>query len=309
MPSHAPLRDAPAGAPALSRNRLLGALPPATRDALRPHLTRVTLADGDVLYAPWRPITHVYFPATAVASVLSVLGGDARRDARAEAPTAPTGATGDAGHRAATGGPAVEVGTVGCEGLVGLSVFLSGGSDDAASGAGAAPAGDASVRARSDHPGIRAVAQIPGEAWRMPADAFAALADAPGPLHRLLLRYTEAYLAQVSQTAACNAAHHAEARCARWLLATRDRVAGDWLPLSRAFLAAMLGIRETGVAAALAGLAAQGLVDATPDAVTILDRRGLERAVCACYDAVRAEYGRLLGPPAVGALVRAAARP
>ena len=264
--------------PAPQRNRLLAALPPAVQAALRPSLSRVTLAAGEVLYGPGTPVTHVYFPETAVASVITVLADDG---------TAATGRM---------GGPAVEVGTVGCEGLVGLGVFLSG--DEG----GIAPATNRQDGARPSHaahasgvPGVRAVAQVAGDAWCMPADEFAAQAAAPGALQLLLLRYTQAYLAQVMQTAACNAAHQVDARCARWLLTTHDRVAGDRLPLTHEFLAAMLGVRETGVATALAVLQARGLVDAGPHAVVVLDRPGLERATCACYAAVRAEYVRLLG--------------
>lgn len=277
----------------LSRNHLLAALPSAVQAVLRPHLTRVVLAASDVLYAPTKPMTDVYFPKTVVASVVTLLGNDAPSDVPArEGAESEGGAIDDATRR----GSAVEVGTVGCEGMVGLGIFLSG-SEGATSDADPVAPSDFDVRRDPDTPGVRAVAQVPGEAWRMPADTFAVLAAAPGPLQRQLLRYTQAYLAQVTQTAACNAAHGLEARCARWLLTTRDRTVDDRLPLTHAFLAAMLGVRETGVATALAALAAQGFVVANREAVEILDRPGLERATCACYAAVRAEYARLLGPP------------
>ena len=268
--------ETPPGAPAVTptasqRNRLLAALPAEAQAAIRPHLTRVHLGTGAVLYRPAAPVTHVYFPETSVASVINVLAGDGHPD-----------------------DPAVEVGTVGCEGLVGLGVFLSG---DEGGVAPDANRDDESPRAAhaSNVPGVRAVAQVAGDAWCMPADVFAAHAGALGPLQRLLLRYTQAYLAQVTQTAACNAAHQLEARAARWLLTTRDRTDSDRLPLTHTFLAAMLGVRETGVAIALAALQAGGVIDATPHAVVIVDRPGLERAACACYGAVRAEHTRLLG--------------
>jgi CRP-like cAMP-binding protein len=129
------------------------------------------VAQGEVLFEPERPIDHVYFPETAVFSLVSTL------------------------HE----GGSVEVGTVGCEGMAGLPVFLS---DDTSS--------------------ARALAQIAGAAARMEAAAFRRLASAPGPLHRLLLRYTQAFLTQVAQTAARNGAHLLEERCARWLLMTHD---------------------------------------------------------------------------------------
>lgn len=280
MPSSPTLPSAADPAP---ENWLLAALPAEELDAVRAHLTRVSLRLGEVLYAPGRPATHVYFPETAVVSVINrlssdALRGEARGGARDEAPD----------------GSVVEVGTVGCEGMVGLSVFLSGDAmtDGETHAAPPAGAGDA-----DDGPGVRAVTQVAGDAWCLPAAPFLALAGVPGPLRRGLLRYTQAFLAQVMQTAACNAAHRVEARCARWLLITRDRVPTDCLPLSRRFLAAMLGVRETGAAFTLAALAERGLVDVHPGEVVIRDRAGLEAAACPCYRAVRAEFGRLLRRP------------
>ena len=168
-------------------------------------------------------------------------------------------------------GAAVEVGTAGCEGMAGLPLFLA---DDSSS--------------------VRAFAQIPGDGVRIEADSFTNLARAPGPFHRMLLRYTQAVLTQVSQTAACNGAHLVEQRCARWLLMTHDRVAGERFPLTHEFLAFMLGVRRAGVTVAMRKLQDAGLVTYSRGQVEILDRAGLEGASCECYATVRAHAERLL---------------
>ena len=170
-------------------------------------------------------------------------------------------------------GGTVEVGTAGREGMVGLAAFL----------------GD-------DSSFVRAIAQVPGAALRMDVAAFVRVARAPNALHRLLLRYTEAFLAQVAQTAACNAAHLVEQRCARWLLMTHDRVNGDEFPMTHEFLALMLGVRRAGVTLAMCGLQEAQLVSYTRGRVAITDRVGLERASCECYCTVRGHFERLLGP-------------
>ena len=169
-------------------------------------------------------------------------------------------------------GGTVEVGTAGCEGMVGLPVFL----------------GDPVST-------VSGFTQIPGMATRMDADTFARLSAAPGSLQRMMLRYTEAFLTQVSQTAACNAAHLVEQRCARWLLMTHDRVEGDDFPLTHEFLAFMLSVRRAGVTLAMRALQDAGFVRYTRGHVTVVDRAGLERASCECYRVVSAHFARLLG--------------
>jgi len=168
-------------------------------------------------------------------------------------------------------GGTVEVGTAGREGIAGLDVFL----------------GDETST-------VRAIAQIPGTAYRMDASTFARLSAADGPLHRALLRYTQAFLTQVAQTAACNGAHLVEQRCARWLLMTHDRVEGDEFPLTHEFLAFMLGVRRAGVTLAMRGLQDERLLSYTRGRVAITDRAGLEEASCECYRTVRQHFERLL---------------
>ena len=169
-------------------------------------------------------------------------------------------------------GGTVEIGTSGREGMAGLPVFLG---DDAGT--------------------MRAFAQVPGTALRIEAAAFAELSKGPGPLHALMLRYTQAFLTQVVQTAACNGAHLVEQRCARWLLMTHDRVDGDEFPLTHEFLAFMLGVRRAGVTLAMGGLQDARLVRYVRGRVTVTDRAGLERASCECYQVVRAQYERRFG--------------
>jgi CRP-like cAMP-binding protein len=226
------------------RNRLLSALPHADLAVILPQIELVQLEHHDTIFGPAHPIDFVYFPETAVVSLVSTFED----------------------------GGTVEIGTAGCEGMVGLPVFL----DDTTST-------------------VSVFTQIPGTATRMDAATFAHLAAGPGPLHRMMLRYTQAFLTQVSQTAACNAAHLVEQRCARWLLMTHDRVEGDDFPLTHEFLAFMLSVRRAGVTLAMRALQDAGLVRYTRGRVTIVDRAGLERASCECYRVVSAHFARLLG--------------
>ena len=133
----------------------------------------------------------------------------------------------------------------------------------------------------------------------MAAEDFLHLARLPGTFQRVLLRYAEAFLCQVAQTAACNGAHLVEQRCARWLLMTHDRVNGDTFPLTQDFLAFMLGVRRAGVSVAMRDLQDAGMVRYNRGAVQVLDRERLEDVSCECYRSVRAHYDRLLPRPLV----------
>jgi len=168
-------------------------------------------------------------------------------------------------------GGTIEVGTTGCEGMAGLPLFLG---DNSSS--------------------IRAFAQIPGDGMRMRAEDFTRLTSPPGAFHRILLRFTQAFLTQVAQTAACNGTHLVEQRCARWLLMTHDRVAGDAFPLTHEFLAFMLGVRRAGVTVAMRALQDAGYVRYGRGSVEIVDRTRLEGVSCECYRVVRAHTERLL---------------
>jgi len=164
------------------------------------------------------------------------------------------------------GGNGVEVGLIGQEGMVGYPVLLS------------EPAASYN----------RAVVQMPGGAFRMLASALRYNLDAMPVLHRLLSEALQVFMAQVAQTAACNSQHSLSQRLARWLLMAHDRLDGDDLALTHEFLATMLGVRRSGVSAALASLQAAGLVRQRRRRVIIYDRPGLEAAACSCYGRVQA---------------------
>ena len=241
------LRDQPSYPRPVPGNRLLAALAvraPADAAWLASQRESVMLDLGHQIAAAGEPFEHVYFPETAVISVISRMAD----------------------------GAAVEVGTVGNEGMAGVAVFL-----------------DAEASANET------VAQIPGTASRVPAATFVAGADSRPALRRLLNRYTQAYLTQVAQTAACNRLHRIEARCARWLLMTHDRVGGaERFPLTQEYLAIMLGVRRAGVTVAAGALRDAGLIRYSRGAVRVLDRAGLEAAACECYGIVRRHFDRLL---------------
>lgn len=239
-----PVAAEPTVLPNLStRNRLLGALPSEEFAHLQPYLERVRLEPRQMLFERGAAIRHVYFPETAIVSLVRQLSD----------------------------GRTVEVGTAGCEGMAGLPLFLGG---ESSSGC--------------------AFVQIPGAALRMDAEVFERVAGDAGCLHRILLRYTQAFLTQVAQTAACNGAHLMEQRCARWLLMTHDRVEGDEFPLTHDFLALMLGVRRAGVTLVMRALQERRLVRHTRGRVEIVDRLGLERTSCECYRVVRADFDQLL---------------
>jgi CRP-like cAMP-binding protein len=168
-------------------------------------------------------------------------------------------------------GKAIEVGMVGKEGMLGLPVFLG-----------------------SDRSSGQSFSQVPGESLRLAADAFRAAIQRSRALVDLLHRYTQAVFTQVSQSAACNSLHSIEKRCARWLLMTHDRIEIDEFVLTQELLSMMLGVRRASVAEVAERLQDAGLIRYRRGRIGMLDRKGLEAAVCECYGIIRAEYERLL---------------
>jgi CRP-like cAMP-binding protein len=164
----------------------------------------------------------------------------------------------------------LEVGMVGNEGMTGMPFIL---------GMGVS--------------GVRALVQGGGHALRMPAAPFRIEFDRNEPLRQALFRYTYALMAQISQTAACNRFHEAEARLARWLLMTRERVGSDEFRLTHEFLAHMLGLRREGVTEAATALKRRGLIDYRRGKIQILDARGLKASACSCYQVIRTVYERI----------------
>ena len=169
-------------------------------------------------------------------------------------------------------GSMVEVGIVGNDGIVGYPVYLGG-----------------------SYTNTRAMVQIEGTALKLDANLLKAEFDRSPPLQRLLLLYTQAFLAQVSQTAACNRFHPTEERLARWLLQSQDFAASDQLYLTQDFLSNMLGIRRASVTVAAGTLQQAGMIRYNRGRIVILDRTALEATTCECYEIVRQEYDRLLG--------------
>ena len=161
----------------------------------------------------------------------------------------------------------LEVGLVGREGMLGLPIFME-----------------------MKTSGNRAVVQGAGSAFRMKASVFRKECQDGGLLPRLLRRYSHSLLTQISQTAVCNRFHPIEARLARWLLMTRDRMASDEFQLTQEFLSNMLGVRREGVNKAAGILQQQGLISYSRGALTILNGAGLEAVACQCYTIIKEEY-------------------
>jgi CRP-like cAMP-binding protein len=229
-----------------SRNRILAALPRADFERLRSALSVVSLEQKHSLWEPGQPIEVVYFPLDFVASILAVTKE----------------------------GLQVEVGTIGNEGFVGLSVFL---------GAKTSPG--------------RAFVQVPGKGERLDVGVFLREALREGKLRDILHRYTLSFMNQVSQGFACNRAHPATQRLARWLLVVRDRVGRNEFPLTHQFMGQMLAVRRATVTETAGVLQRAKLISYRRGVITIRDGVGLEQIACECYWIVRRDFERLLGFP------------
>jgi CRP-like cAMP-binding protein len=142
----------------------------------------------------------------------------------------------------------------------------------------------------------RAVVQSAGQGLRLKAEILEDEFDKAGPVLHLLLRYTQALITQMSQTAVCNRHHSLDQQLCRWLLLSLDRLRGNELIMTQELIANMLGVRREGVTEAALRLQRVGLIRYTRGHITVLDRPGLERRTCECYAAVKKEYDRLLPP-------------
>jgi CRP-like cAMP-binding protein len=169
-------------------------------------------------------------------------------------------------------GASAEIGVVGNEGVVGIALFMGG-----------------------DTAPNRAIVQSAGDALKMKAAALRNEFIRAGMFQLLLLRYTQALITQISQTAVCNRLHTIEQQLARWLLLSHDRLQSDELKMTQELIANMLGVRRAGVTYAAGRLQAEGLIEYTRGRIMILNRVGLEATVCECYQVVKDEYDRLLG--------------
>ena len=171
-------------------------------------------------------------------------------------------------------GSTAEMAIVGCDGVAGIAVFMGG-----------------------DTTPNRAVVQSAGSAFRLSLNAFRSEFRRTGELHRLLLLYTQTLLTQMSQTAVCNQLHAVEQRLCRCLLLSHDRLESDELIMTQELLANVLGVRREGVSVAAHRLQEMGLIRYKRGHITILDRLGLERLACECYQVVKTECDRLLPYP------------
>ena len=168
-------------------------------------------------------------------------------------------------------GASAEIAVVGNEGILGISIFMGGETTPS-----------------------RAVVQSEGYSYRLKAQLLKDEFNRAGPVMRLLLRYTQALITQMSQTAVCNRHHSVEQQLCRWLLLSLDRLTSDELTMTQELIANMLGVRREGVTEAAGKLQRAGLIDYSRGHIKVLNRPGLEGRVCECYQVVKAEFDRLL---------------
>jgi len=224
-------------------NQLLDALPAAEWARWQPQLELVELPLGKVLYESGSTMSHVYFPTSAIVSLLYVLES----------------------------GASAEIAVVGHEGVVGIAIFMGGGSTPS-----------------------RAVVQSAGKGFRLRADAMKEEFGRSSPVTHLFLRYTQALITQMTQTAVCNRHHTLDQQLCRWLLLSLDRLPGDNLVMTQELIANMLGVRREGVTEAALSLQKAELISYARGHIKVLDRPGLELRTCECYQVVKTEYDRLL---------------
>jgi CRP-like cAMP-binding protein len=226
-----------------NQNHLLRALPPAESQRWFPLLETVDLPLGTVLYESGGTLSHVYFPTTAIVSLLYVMEN----------------------------GASAEIAVVGNEGILGISLFMGGESTPS-----------------------RAVVQSAGQGLRLRAPLMKEEFNRAGPVLHLMLRYTQALITQMAQTAVCNRHHSLDQQLCRWLLLSLDRLEGNELIMTQELIANMLGVRREGVTEGALKLQHAGLIKYSRGHITVLDRSGLEQRSCECYAVVKKEYDRLL---------------
>lgn len=227
------------------KNYLLASLPAVGFARLQSFLEPVSFKIGEVIYESNDKMEYAYFPTTVIVSLLYIMEN----------------------------GATAEIGIVGNEGILGISMFLG---------------GDTTTK-------NRAVIQSAGAAFRLKAKDLQAEFARHGVFHDLLLRYAQALLVQVSMTAVCNRLHTIEDHLSRWLLLSHDRLDSDKLVMTHNLISNRLGVRREGVTLAAQKLAEKNLIENLRGTITIINRRGLEENSCECYKVISDEYNRLLG--------------
>jgi CRP-like cAMP-binding protein len=235
------------GLPAPTQNLILAALPPASYAPLLPHLELVDMALGHSLYESGGRLDYVYFPVEGIVSLLYVTEN----------------------------GNSAELAVVGCEGMIGVSLFMGG-----------------------ETTPNRAVVQSACRAYRLPAQRLKLQFAEGGALQVILLKFTQALITQISQTAVCNLHHSVDQQLCRWLLLSLDRLPQNQLQMTQELIANMLGVRRQGVTESAGKLEHAGLIHYSRGLITVLDRPGLEQRACECYAVVKRETDRLLPRPA-----------
>ena len=225
-----------------ARNHLLAALPREDFARLEPHLELVPLPLGWAVYESGGQQGYVYFPTTAIVSLLYVMAD----------------------------GDSAEIAVVGNDGLVGIALFMGGETTPS-----------------------RAVVQSEGQGYRLKGLLLKGEFERGGELQHLLLRYTQALITQMAQTAVCNRHHTVEQQLCRWLLLSLDRLPSNELTMTQELIANMLGVRREGVTQAAGKLQEAGVIHYSRGKITVLDRPKLEALVCECYAVVRRETDRL----------------
>jgi len=225
------------------QNHLLAALPDEVFDRISPHLERVAMPLGDVLYESGGQLQHAYFPTTAIISL----------------------------HYIMENGASAEIAGVGNEGVLGISLFMGGNTTPS-----------------------RAAVYTGGHGYRLKERLMMEEFNRAGPMMRLMLRYTQALITQMSQTAVCNRHHSVEQQLCRWLLLTLDRLPTNELTLTQELIANMLGVRREGITETAGNLQREGLISYRRGHITVLNRAGLETHACECYQVVKKEFHRLL---------------
>ena len=236
-------KQAAAAAHPAAKNHVLAALPAADLERLEPHLEPFPLPLGLRLYESGGRMTHVYFPTEGIVSLLYVMEN----------------------------GASAEIAVTGNEGLVGVSLFMGGGSTPSS-----------------------ALVQSAGHAYRLGAKVLKREFERGGELQHLLLRYTQALITQMAQTAVCNRHHSVEQQFCRWLLLSLDRLPSNEVHMTQELIANMLGVRREGVTEAARRLQDDALIRYQRGRIAVLDRPKLEMRVCECYAVVKRETDRLL---------------